>query len=83
MNFSRHGRARGKRGGLGWRNWDESRVTIRVCCHRNQVDTISAEERKTRQLYAVMTYIHCVHGSLNWSLILYKRVKVLRTKVDF
>jgi hypothetical protein len=55
MNFSRH-----RRFGVG----DASGVTIRMCCHRNQVDTNTlnsypGEERKTRQLCAIGAYIHC------------------------
>jgi hypothetical protein len=49
-----------------------SGVTIRVCCHRNQVDTnplnsYPGEEGKARNLCAIRAYRHSVNIFINWS----------------
>ena len=76
MNFSRDGRTDGaarwcEGGGVGVGVRDASGVTIRVCCHSNEVDTnalkqLSGEERKTTQLSVEGSYGALVAGRDWW-----------------
>jgi hypothetical protein len=62
---------------------DASGVTIRVCCHGNEVDTnalkqLSGEERKSRQMCATRPYGTSVADRECWRPRVWLRDEVLK-----